>query len=198
MKEPVLAADDMADYIANLRASVRYPMVKAAWSANLGEKFANIRRAYSQFQARVDAGLESWFGEDQYAVGDWVMIFTPIEQEAWYHIRRAGLPLWPQLPVAGFFLDFGNPVAKVALKCDGAQFHDPKKDAARDRKLAGLGWTIYRAPGWQCMRDVELPEGFDYLEPEAQALARQEARAKTLLPVIEDLARHFPRKDIQA
>jgi len=195
MREPVLMADEMADYIANLRLSVQYPMVKAAWSADLGEKFANIRRAYSQFQARVDVGLESWFEENQYAVGDWVLIFTPIEQEAWYHIRRAGLPMWPQLPVAGFFLDFGNPIAKVALECDGAKFHDARKDAARDRKLSALGWTIYRVPGWQCMRDVELPDGYEYLEREDRLLARQEARAQTLLPVIEQLASHFPRKD---
>lgn len=197
MNQPIHVADGMSAFFADLRVSQQYPLQKAAWSADLGEKFANIRRAYSQFQARVDVGLESWFEENQYAVGDWVLIFTPIEQEAWYHIRRAGLPLWPQLPVAGFFLDFGNPVAKVALECDGAGFHDPKKDAARDRKLASLGWTIYRAPGWQCVRDVELPEDFDYLGPEAQALARQEARAKTLLPVIEELARHFPRKDTE-
>lgn len=198
MKEPVHVADDMKDFMSDLRQRVDYPMVPAAWSADLSIKFANIRRAYREFQARVDVGLESWFGENQYAVGDWVLIFSPIEQEAWYHIRRAGLPMWPQLPVAGFFLDFGNPIAKVALECDGAKFHDARKDAARDRKLAALGWTIYRVPGWQCMRDVELPDGYEYLERENRLLARQEARAQTLLPVIEQLASHFPRKDHDA
>ena len=93
MKVPVHVADDMPAFLDDLRVSQRYPLQQATWSANLGEMFSRIRRAYRQFQVRVDAGLESWDGENQYSVGDWVLIFSPIEQEAWYHIRRAGLPM---------------------------------------------------------------------------------------------------------
>ncbi|MFY1903828.1 endonuclease domain-containing protein [Achromobacter xylosoxidans] len=195
MKEPVHVAEDMPAFFDHLRMSQRYPLQQATWSTNLSEMFSRIRRAYRQFQVRVDAGLESWAGENQYAVGDWVLIFSPIEQEAWYHIRRAGLSMWPQLPVAGFFLDFGNPIAKVALECDGAQFHDARKDAARDRKLAALGWTVYRVPGWQCLRDVELPPGYDDMHQDDRQQVLHDARAKTILPVIDQLARHFPAKE---
>ena len=76
----------------------------------------------------------------------------PLKTQAWRFIVTGGLAA---------IVDFGNPIAKVALECDGAQFHDARKDAARDRKLAALGWTVYRVPGWQCLRDVELPAGYD-------------------------------------
>jgi len=193
MKEPQKLS--VEQFIEDMRMREQYPLIKAQWSPDLSQMFSNIRRAYRQFQARVDAGLDSWFGEEQYEVGDWVLIYSPIEQETWYHIRRAGLPLWPQLPVAGFFVDFGNPIAKVALECDGARFHNAKKDATRDRTLVELGWTIYRVPGWQCLRDVELPTDYDYMQPDEQQQALQAARAKTILPVIEQLARHFPPKE---
>lgn len=83
------------------------------------------------------------------------MIFmTPIEEAFWADVRQIGAVLYPQYPVAGVFLDFANPIAKVAVECDGAQFHkDKTKDADRDAMLASRGWTIYRLTGRECRQD---------------------------------------------
>ena len=86
-----------------------------------------------------------------YSWDDVTGLMTPIEDALWHDIREANAVFYPQWPVAGFFVDFANPVAKVALECDGREFHkDKAKDAARDAKLAELGWSVYRFPGWLC------------------------------------------------
>ena len=87
---------------------------------------------------------------------------TPIEVAMWSDIRMEGAVFYPQYPVDKFFLDFANPVAKVALECDGYAFHlDKEKDAARDARLSELGWTVYRFTGRECMQDTEEGEDED-------------------------------------
>lgn len=89
-----------------------------------------------------------------------VMTLTPIESWLWGDIREANAVFYPQWPVAGFFVDFANPVARVAIECDGAAYHlDKAKDAARDEKLADLGWTVYRITGGQCRTDCNEETG---------------------------------------
>ena len=80
---------------------------------------------------------------------------TPIEAWLWGDIRCVGSVLYPQYPVGGFFVDFGNPVAKVAVECDGHDFHlDKAKDDRRDAALRALGWTVYRFTGSECKEDT--------------------------------------------
>lgn len=147
----------------------RYETVDSKLS--LSERFAAIRRNYATYQREVDAGEASWLLGNPYDIADWINIFTPIEMAAWQDIRYFCLPLWPQFPVGKYFADFGNPVARVALECDGKDFHDPVKDAKRDREFAKMGWRVIRAPGSQCIKtmDTELeirergedvPEGY--------------------------------------
>lgn len=91
-----------------------------------------------------------------YSWDEVVGLMTPIEDALWHDIRSANAIFYPQWPVAGFFVDFANPAAKVALECDGKEFHkDKAKDQARDDQLAALGWTTYRFPGWLCMTDFD-------------------------------------------
>lgn len=120
------------------------------------DRFAMFKHNYKVKAAMVDAGRESWLHGDPYAIADWPSLFTPIEAALWVDIRCAGLAMWPQFPVGRYFVDFGNPVARVALECDGASFHDANKDAARDAELNTLGWTVLRIPGWRCKK--EAPE----------------------------------------
>lgn len=81
---------------------------------------------------------------------------TPIEEWMWSDLRDEGAVMYPQYPVAGVFVDFGNPKAKVAIECDGAAYHlDKEKDAERDRRLVALGWTVYRFTGRQCREDYD-------------------------------------------
>lgn len=154
-------------------------------SLSLGERFVNIRANYKRHQAMVDAGLSEWFKGDPYEVGDWLSVFTPIEFSMWQDIRGMGLDLWPQLPVGRFFVDFGNPVAKVAVECDGRQWHlDQEKDAARDAELERMGWKVYRVPGWQCNGRI-----LDADEAEMRRVGDREAwnAAKTPLTVLREV-----------
>jgi hypothetical protein len=128
---------------------------------------------------------------EPYEIADWGAIFTPIEEAAWQDIRCMGLPLWPQLPVGRFMLDFGNPVLKVGLECDGARFHNAVRDAARDQALAQMGWRIYRAPGWQCMRDWDYPRGYEDWDDETRQAYAADQQAQTLRPILDCIKAHF-------
>lgn len=88
---------------------------------------------------------------------DWMHIFSPIENMTWQVLRCFGMaPFYPQYPVGRYFLDFGNPVVKVGIECDGAEFHhDKEKDRKRDEALRKEGWIIYRIPGSDCVRPVK-------------------------------------------
>lgn len=85
---------------------------------------------------------------------DGLIRLTPIEEWLWGDIRDLNAVFYPQWPVGGFFVDFANPKTKVALECDGAQWHtDWRKDAARDAKLSEMGWDVYRFTGKECRRE---------------------------------------------
>jgi very-short-patch-repair endonuclease len=118
------------------------------------KRFAMFKHNYRIKQAMVDAGHESWLRGDPYAIADWSSIFTPIEDALWVDIRCAGIAMWPQFPVGRYFVDFGNPAARIAIECDGKAFHDVEKDAARDADLNRLGWTVLRIPGWRCKKEA--------------------------------------------
>jgi very-short-patch-repair endonuclease len=84
------------------------------------------------------------------------IVFTPIETALWHDIRAANAVMYPQYPIYGMFVDFANPVAKVAIECDGAEFHkDKARDAARDEILQSKGWMVYRITGRDCKTDFD-------------------------------------------
>jgi len=118
------------------------------------EKFLEIRRIYAHV-------LPKWMAEykatgrqlhDPYLM-NWE--FSPIERDVWCDIRCAGLPFYPQMPVLNYFLDFGNPFLKIGIECDGKQWHNAERDAARDARLSAEGWEIYRIPGHECRRSMD-------------------------------------------
>src|ERR1043165_817359 len=87
--------------------------------------------------------------------------FTPIEEIAWQTIRSLGTPLYPQVPVDRFFLDFANPYYKIGLELDGAAFHDFDSDARRDNLLMQQGWRIFRIPGAETHARSALPQDWE-------------------------------------
>lgn len=98
---------------------------------------------------------------DPYSSGiEWQEMYSPIEFQTWCCIRSFGkAPLYPQYPVGKYFSDFGNPVVKVALECDGREWHlDKDKDLRRDREFEKLGWIVYRVSGADCYRQYEEHE----------------------------------------
>lgn len=150
-----MTAAEMMDCLKRLS---EFPITHVTGNEPIGQRFRMLADAYAMRQKRVNAGLCNWMQGDPYAIADWVRIFTPIEYDAWCEIRCAGLPMWPQFPVGKYFVDFGNPVAKVALECDGKAYHDPVKDAERDRILGEMGWRVFRASGSRCYKTrVMLP-----------------------------------------
>lgn len=119
------------------------------------ERFAALREFYANANFEIMGARSCEWGIDPYEV-DWLSVFTPIEFSLWQDIRQEGLVMYPQYPVAGFFLDFANPQAMVAIECDGAAYHmDKAKDAARDAKLKAIGWTVYRITGRDCKTDFD-------------------------------------------
>lgn len=118
-----------------------------------------IRRHYEALTPQIMAERkDEWVG-DGYEWND-VISLTPIEDWLWIHIRTSNAIFYPQYPVCRFFVDFANPVAKVAIECDGAAFHtDKAKDQRRDDELARMGWKVYRVPGHICVRDNDHDTG---------------------------------------
>jgi very-short-patch-repair endonuclease len=129
----------------------------------------SIRQFYDELRDEIKrAGRNEWAHGDAYlwehAGG---ITLTPIERWLWSDIRALDAVLYPQYPVGRFFVDFANPIAKVAVECDGQAFHkDKAKDADRDSKLEQFGWKVFRFPGWECRTDFNeetMTSGSAYL-----------------------------------
>lgn len=122
-------------------------------------QFEVALRFWAMHRERIEAGPRDEWVVDPYAWGEYIRM-TPIEEWLWADIRQTNSVFYPQWPEAGFFLDFANPAAKVALECDGAAFHqDKEKDARRDAKLKEAGWEVYRFPGWLCRTESDEETG---------------------------------------
>ncbi len=119
--------------------------------ASLGKRFDDIQKAWDE---NLPIYIEHHKQNDTLRFDpyfyDWVRLFSPIESMVWNTIRCNGIPLFPQFPACGYFLDFANPIVKIALECDGAAYHDTKKDFERDTKLIKNGWMVFRVTGKEC------------------------------------------------
>lgn len=151
----IFTGDYMKVFMARLLAeeASREPCKKKIMSGSLSEKFNGLREFYRLANKEIfEAGRDEW-GVDAYEI-DWVILFTPIEKALWHDIRDCNAILYPQYPVGKYFVDFGNPVAKVAIECDGSIYHkDEEKDAARQSEIEYLGWHVYRISGRDCFTE---------------------------------------------
>lgn len=139
--------------------------------------FEAVKRFYAKHLADIARDGSAW-GIDPYEWEEVGIRLTPIEASIWHDIRAEGAILYPQFPVAGYFVDFGNPVARVALECDGKAYHqDQARDELRQRRIEAKGWTVYRITGSDCVRRdqyVSDDNGRDRLHiGPARALIRQ-------------------------
>lgn len=120
---------------------------------------SDIRKHYELLTPRImavgEANATRWVSPYSW-IGNWPEIMSPIEFMAWQAIRCFGkFPLYPQYPVDKYFLDFGNPYLKIAVECDGKEFHqDVEKDMRRDKRLFEYGWKVYRISGSDCNKSV--------------------------------------------
>lgn len=121
-----------------------------------------IRAFYKRHEAEIFSEPANEWGMAAYT---WCEIpgmitMTPIEEWLWSDIRDADIVMYPQYPVGRFFVDFGNPVAKVAIECDGHAFHlDKARDGERDAQMEALGWRIYRISGSDCKTEYDEETG---------------------------------------
>jgi hypothetical protein len=123
--------------------------------------WSRIRAFYAEHHADIMAQERCEWGISAYSWDNGMLRMTPIEYWLWADIRECNAIFYPQYPVGRFFVDFANPVAKVAIECDGYHYHlDKAKDRDRDEILARMGWTVYRISGADCMTE-EDPETFN-------------------------------------
>lgn len=103
---------------------------------------------------------------------------TPIERAVWGELRCFGLPFYIQYPVGRRFVDFGDPVRKIAIEVDGAAFHTPGRDAKKNADCLAEGWRIIRISGRDALyskyaiSEVANTYGFD-LPSEEEWLGRE-------------------------
>lgn len=135
-------------------------VARAARTGHSPEYWNRIRRTYAQLMPRLLAAPRDEWAFDAYFWSNGMVNMTPIEYWIWAEFREINAIVYPQFPVANVFVDFANPAAKVAIECDGAEFHqDREKDRLRDERLQALGWTVHRIPGWACARDTNPDTG---------------------------------------
>lgn len=117
-----------------------------------------LRKHYARHDGEIRAEAANEWAIDPYEWDRGIMTMTPIEQWLWHDIRSEDAVFYPQYPIGRHFVDFANPATKVAIECDGAQWHtDAAKDALRDEELRAAGWTVYRITGRDC-RTAANPE----------------------------------------
>lgn len=129
-------------------------------STDLTARFKRIRAFYAELHDAIMANGCEWADGDAYA-WDWQgrITLTPIERALWHDIRGEDCVMYPQYPVGRFFVDFGNPAARVAIECDGERWHtDKARDAQRQAEIEAAGWTVYRISGRDCFTDFEETE----------------------------------------
>lgn len=152
----------MADHGFNedvMRCLVNQQQLSAAWheSQTIQKRWGVIREFYMRNMADIDkAGPYGW-GIDAYEIPIYES-FSPIEELAWAEIRSSGIVMYPQYPVFNWFIDFANPSLRIGLELDGAAYHTPEKDAAKDEFLHAQGWKIFRITGSQMNRYMPMPE----------------------------------------
>lgn len=148
-----------------------------------------IRAHYETMTPLILATPKDEWAIDPYQWDTGIITMTPIECWLWSDIRNLGLVMYPQYPVGRYFVDFANPRARVAIECDGAEFHtDKAKDAARQRDIEALGWTVHRLDGWECRDEWTAEHGPGRAERVLSALADMHGLRRQSEGVTETMA----------
>lgn len=120
---------------------------------------------YFEHLNKIKESYKDWSPRsDPYRYYDWSKIFTPIEENVWHDIRVLGLPFYPQFPIKRYFVDFADPLKKIALEVDGKKYHqDKSKDKKREQEIKNIGWRVIRFPGKITFKEYQdyFPEDFE-------------------------------------
>lgn len=148
--------DSALDEVLRLR-----PKAERIAARDRREHFNAIRAFYRECWSSIKATPPHRWAIDPYTV-DWPRYFTPIECAIWSDIRDEGVVMYPQFPVGRYYVDFGNPMAKVAIECDGkVHLGREREDAIRQADIEAEGWMVFRLCGRECLADSEFVEDDD-------------------------------------
>lgn len=149
MTKPSPSLDDLMQRIE--RAAKIDKILTAVRPGDWVGRLNAYRRAYDLAQPWLAAGECLPYAVD--------VLMTPIELAVWQQLRYWSLPFYPQYPIGRYTADFADPIRRISIECDGYAYHQPERDAKRDRDLNELGWRVIRIPGWRCVRPETDPEG---------------------------------------
>lgn len=108
------------------------------------------------------------------------LYLTPIEARLARALERIGLSARPQVEVGPYTIDF-LVADRIVVECDGAGYHDYRRDRARDQELDDLGFHVLRVSGGEIFRNAEKCAA-------AAADLLQEPPRRTVLPHGIDLS----------
>lgn len=90
-----------------------------------------------------------------------MIIDSPIEEYLWHALEKEELSFMArrQFEIGPYKIDIAFPMAKVAIECDGAEYHRSnqlqlERDQKRDKYLARKGWRTLRIEGIAIRRDI--------------------------------------------
>ncbi len=132
--------------------------------SDLYKKYRIIRRKYIELKRSVKQKIKIPFYPflavrflyEQIKLGhiptlDRVMFHTdsPLERMLYYELRyQYKGQIVPQFPLGPYWIDFAIPKYKLALECDGHQYHSSEKaqlhDRNRDVYMKRMGWKVLR------------------------------------------------------
>jgi len=69
---------------------------------------------------------------------------TPIEKKVRNSLMKLHINFTQEFQIERYSIDFFLPDLNICLEADGIYWHDPAKDAKRDKKLRKLGYKIIR------------------------------------------------------
>lgn len=136
---------------------LRYQLEKIKYE--LEQNWSNLRIRFSLIDKMYSVYNKFIFSEGykyRPTLLKWGELLTPIEKNIWEDIVYYHLPMFPQYPAGGFYLDFADPVSKICIEADGAKYHKNRRgeDKKRDLTLQKSGWHIFRIQGRESYRDT--------------------------------------------
>lgn len=118
---------------------------------SIENRWAHIRKVYKEvhFEKIMKKGKMNPYDLFDF---DFTKYASHLEKYAWHRIRCLGrFPMFPEVPVLNYFIDFANPKLKIGIEMDGSTYHDKAKDLKRDKEIFEKeGYIIFRIPTNEC------------------------------------------------
>ena len=143
--------------IVNGRIPVKY---EGDIHVYIRERLAKERRITARLEERSKQGMEYSIKGIMFKLAQ-SKIDSPIEEYLWDALEREELSFMArrQFPIGPYKIDFAFLNAKLAVECDGAEYHRANQlqlehDQKRDKYLARKGWRTLRIEGIAIRRDI--------------------------------------------